>query len=50
MHKGLYPKSNVGRVNLPSKKGGRGLILAEDTVMTATLGLDFYDKDKVMKE
>ena len=26
MHKGLHPKSNVGRLYIPRKEGGRGLL------------------------
>ena len=29
MHKGLHPKSNIGRLYIPRKEGGRGLIRLE---------------------
>ena len=39
MHKALHPKSNVDRLYLSRKEGGRGLISIEDTTRTAILGL-----------
>ena len=40
MHKALHPKSDVDRLYLPRKEGGRGLISVEDTVIYAIAGLE----------
>ena len=40
MHRALNPKSDVARIYLSRKKGGRGLIRVEDTVKLALLGLE----------
>ena len=42
MHRALNPKSDVARIYLSRKKGGRGLISVEDTVKLAILGLERY--------
>ena len=42
MHKGLHPKSNVGRLYIPRKEGGRGLICVEDIINFAVIGLERY--------
>ena len=38
----LYPKSDVDRLYIPRKEGGRGLISTEDYVELAIRGLDVY--------
>ena len=40
MHQALNPKSDVTRIYLSIKEGGRGLIRVEDTVKWAILGLE----------
>ena len=42
MHKGLHPKSNVDRLYISRKEGGRGLLNVEDTVHLAIIGLLKY--------
>ena len=42
IHKGLHPKSNVGRLYIPRKEGGRGLICVEDIINFAVIGLERY--------
>ena len=42
MHKGLHPKSNVNRLYISRKEGGRGLLNVEDTVHLAIIGLLKY--------
>ena len=42
----LHPKADVGRLYIPRKDGGRGLIDVETTFKTATRGLDHYLKHK----
>ena len=42
MHRALNPKSDVARIYLSRKEGGRGLISVEDTVKLAILGLERY--------
>jgi len=44
MHNGLPPKSNVDRLYLPKKDGGRGLLGVEDTVHIALASLQRYVK------
>ena len=39
MHNGLHPRSNVDRLYIPRREGGRGLMSVEDTVNLATIGL-----------
>jgi len=39
---GLHPKSDVDRLYVPRKEGGRGLISIEDCVELAIRGLDVY--------
>ena len=38
----LHPKSDVGRLYIPRKEGGRGLISTEDCVELAIRGLEGY--------
>ena len=38
----LHPKSDVDRLYIPRKEGGRGLISIEDCVELATRGLEVY--------
>ena len=38
----LYPKSDVDRLYIPRKEGGRGLITIEDSVELAIRGLEVY--------
>ena len=38
----LHPKSDVGRLYIPRKEGGRGLISIEDCVELAIRGLEVY--------
>ena len=45
MHNAHHPKSNVERIYIPRKEGGRGLLNVEDTVNTAILGLEEYVVD-----
>ena len=45
MHNGLHPRSNVDRMYIPRKDGGRGLIRVEDTVTLAKIGLERYVKE-----
>ena len=40
MHKMLHPKADVGKLYLPRKDGGRGLIEVETAFKAATIGLD----------
>ena len=42
MHRALSPKSDVARIYLSRKEGGRELISIEDTVKLAILGLERY--------
>ena len=42
MHQALNPKSDIARIYLSRKEGGRGLISVEDTVKLAILGLERY--------
>ena len=42
MHKGLFSKSNVGRLYIPRKEGGRGLLSLEDTINLAVIELERY--------
>ena len=42
MHQALNPKSDVARIFLSRKEGGRGLISVEDTVKLAILGFERY--------
>ena len=44
MHNGLHPRSDVDRVYIPRKEGGRGLMCVEDTVK-ANIGLERYVKE-----
>ena len=38
----LHPKSDVDRLYLPRKEGGRGLISTEDCIKLAIRGLEVY--------
>ena len=42
MHGGLHPKSNVDRLHIPRKEGGRGLLNVEDVINLAVIGLERY--------
>ena len=42
MHRALNPKSDIARIYLSRKEGGRGLISVEDTVKLAILVLERY--------
>ena len=39
---GMHPKSDVDRLHIPRKDGGRGLIAIEDCVESAVRGLEEY--------
>ena len=45
MHDTLHPKSNVDRLNIPRKEGGRGLQDVKETVKLTNLGLENYVKE-----
>ena len=49
MHNGLHPRSDVDRLYIPRKDGGRGLANAEDTVILAKISLEDHIK-KAMKD
>ena len=40
MHNGLHPRSDVNRLYIPRKVGGRGLANTEDTVILAKISLE----------
>ena len=42
MHWGLHPKSNVDRLYIPRKEGGRELLNVEDVIDLAIIGLERY--------
>ena len=42
IHGALHPKSDVGRLYIPRKEGGRGLISIEDCAELAIRGLEVY--------
>ena len=42
IYRGLHPKSDVDRLYIPRKDGGRGLIAIEDCVELAVRGLEVY--------
>ena len=42
MYGELHPKSDVGRLYIPRKEGGRGLIRIEDCVELAIRGFEVY--------
>ena len=44
MHNVLHPKSNVDRLYIPRKEGGRGLQGVKETVKVTNLGLENYVK------
>ena len=45
MHNGIQPRSDVGRMYIPRKEGGRGLTSVEDTVNLVKIGLERYIKE-----
>ena len=45
MHNALHPKSNVDRLYIPRKEGGRGLQGVEEAVKVTNLGLENYVKE-----
>ena len=45
MHNALHPKSDIDRLYLPRREGGRGLISAADAVTIAIVGLESYVRD-----
>ena len=45
MYGELHPKSDVGRLYIPRKEGGRGLISIEDCNELAIRGLKVYDHE-----
>ena len=42
IYRALHPKSDVDRLYIPRKEGGRGLISIEDCVELAITGLEVY--------
>ena len=42
MYGALHPKSDVDRLYIPTKEGGRGLIFIEDCVELAVICLEVY--------
>ena len=47
MHNALHPKSDIDRLYLPRREGGRGLISAADAVTIAIVGLESYVRDSI---
>ena len=45
MQNALHPKSDIDRLYLPRREGGRGLISAADAVTIAIVGLESYVRD-----
>ena len=45
MHNALYPKSNLDRLYIPRKEGGRELQGVKETVNMANLGLENHVKE-----
>ena len=45
IHNALRPKSNVDRLYIPRKEGGRGLQGVEEAVKLTNLGLENYVKE-----
>ena len=45
MHHALHPKSNIDRLCIPRKEGGRGLQCVVETVQLTELGLQNYVKE-----
>ena len=45
MHNALHPKSNVDRLYIPRKEGGRGFRGVKETVNLTNLGLKNYVKE-----
>ena len=46
MHGMLHPKSDVDRIYIARKEGGRGLIEIETAFKVAIAGLDYYLENK----
>ena len=49
----FHPKSNVDRVYIPRKEGGKGLMSIEDCVELAIKGLEVYihgSEEKLIEE
>ena len=46
MRNGFHPKSNVDQLYLSRSEGGRGLIVVQDTVESAILGLRNYVRNR----
>ena len=44
MHNALHPRSNVDRLYIPMKEGGRGFYGVEEAVKLTNLGLENYEK------
>ena len=42
MHRMHHPKSDVNRLYLPRKEGGRGLVQLELSLKTSIIGMDTY--------
>ena len=52
MHKGLHPKSDIDRLYLSRKDGGRGLMSCEDTIKSEENNLGWYlkhSKEKLLQ-
>ena len=48
MHKALYPRSDIDRLYVLRKEGGRGLICTEESIDTSIQRLeDYINKHKV---
>ena len=45
IYRALHPKSDVDRLSIPRKEGGRGLISIEDCNELAIRGLEVYDHE-----
>ena len=42
MHQIYHPKFNIGRLYLPHKEGGRGLVWTELSLKTTVIGMGTY--------
>ena len=42
MHQIYHPKFNIGRLYLPRKEGGRGLVRIELSLKTTVIGMGTY--------
>ena len=47
MNKELHPRSDVARLYVPKKNGGRGLIGCENSVKSEENGLGWYVKNNI---